>query len=565
MSKVFAIRPRPNAQECFEGYLLRLANVNGYPCPKSLLRAVGESLHQQHLKVGSEHFNTFVKKLAPMLKMSHVDLATPFRESSINYRAVKTRLKEIRSEHLNVCLECLTSNAPFINSDWKQLHVTHCEIHKRPLIDSCPVCQTPLPRSAFSLEGCSSCGTLWQDIELPAQESIPDYQTSYNGVCKLEKRVKLERLYFAATCIHQATNFSITSYRKLRLDLKSSRHVFSLAHQAAISTVFNAGLLGKIQNAVTAPLNFYSRQHLEKFCPHPLVKISDEPASQPNNIINLLPFNVSTGATVDEKQLRALTGLDKQSVFTFIDLELITSNGSNSHRYNLSDADRVMTRLHAHAAKFTFPNDKRELISITHAAKELPKFLTKLPLVLEYFIANDLPIWRASHTALLDEMYVERDTLVEEANSSNLPILLTPATADELSKFFGLDKAKLFKMVEIYEWEKVRHTRAISYEFTDIMAFTSKYGILEQWCKTRFYPLGDAYRYLKSVGIETVSLKDEQSYNLFIYEKSPALMQALSDFEDAWLNDSNKSLLKERMRKFKPVFYSEKIKAFLNK
>lgn len=135
-----AYRPDPCDGESWPGYLLRLANHNGLRG----LRSIATLLQMTEERL----LRADIYDIGDRLRLPYPE------DGGEDGRAYRGHLKM----RTRVCPECLSSDKiPFIRSAWDSPLKLHCELHRKLLVDTCPVCFRHLSYTRASLEVCR-CG-----------------------------------------------------------------------------------------------------------------------------------------------------------------------------------------------------------------------------------------------------------------------------------------------------------------------------------------------------------------------------------------------------------------------
>jgi len=133
--------PRPYPTESLFGYILRLAEENGYPTPHRILALVG---------IRDTHFSSRRIPLRELARIAHRDLCeldqiaycTGPRQYCILGRPVANYELKARDQ-VSLCPECVRS-AGFIEAQWDLELMTGCPVHRTRLLSCCPKCHLSL-------------------------------------------------------------------------------------------------------------------------------------------------------------------------------------------------------------------------------------------------------------------------------------------------------------------------------------------------------------------------------------------------------------------------------------
>lgn len=167
LSKILLIRPYPLDDESWCGYLLRVANTNGYSGLRSIARICKLSpsqlininpvviINRLQLSVCHESQGTntgFINKL------NSSDDSSDFEVKSSRY----TRL----------CPLCIKEDhIPYLRAEWDRPTVLHCQKHFCLLLDTCPHCSSRLDIFRSSIDFCK-CGL---DLKIQTVKAVPTW------------------------------------------------------------------------------------------------------------------------------------------------------------------------------------------------------------------------------------------------------------------------------------------------------------------------------------------------------------------------------------------------------
>jgi hypothetical protein len=169
------ITPKPEKDEGFISYLLRLTEANGYDTPSWILSLSGIDYMELQWKFTfvfscSEGFKKFAKLTgnavsdligllylpAPSSKHTTCDVDYDFYGAFLN-RSV------IRPHCPKVCVKCLNESG-YCHRVWDCSLVTVCPIHECLLIDTCPKCKRRLRAIRNRMSVCA-CGCDWSELQ----------------------------------------------------------------------------------------------------------------------------------------------------------------------------------------------------------------------------------------------------------------------------------------------------------------------------------------------------------------------------------------------------------------
>lgn len=126
------IRPRPRTNELASGYLVRVAEGNGYSGPRELLRSIGQ--------------NRFLREhgICTALLMKKSELASLFGPFRFNRMSEVESMRNLRSDDFNHhsmrwCPACISESA-HLHGEWGLKLCCACVTHRVMLCDQCPSC-----------------------------------------------------------------------------------------------------------------------------------------------------------------------------------------------------------------------------------------------------------------------------------------------------------------------------------------------------------------------------------------------------------------------------------------
>lgn len=149
--------------EALPGYLLRLAEANGYESIAALLRAAGTNIRGLNTGYTSK-LRTDAEALAAIGRMAVGDpghlsghAATPLDGPALFLRECRVDSDAMLHERTQVCPQCLAEDG-YIREELELAPVTVCSTHKVVLVDECPDCGHSLDWKRSSLIACGHCG-----------------------------------------------------------------------------------------------------------------------------------------------------------------------------------------------------------------------------------------------------------------------------------------------------------------------------------------------------------------------------------------------------------------------
>jgi hypothetical protein len=134
--------PLPYSTESLMGYILRLAQVNGYDTPWSLLSFAG--MRQCEARTAGMR----VSKLASITNHAEDDFKPIVYSNHRNPRICCLLQHPIPTTYLRLtkpafCPFCVEEKG-FIEAHWDLAFMTGCPVHRIALLTECPKCQRPL-------------------------------------------------------------------------------------------------------------------------------------------------------------------------------------------------------------------------------------------------------------------------------------------------------------------------------------------------------------------------------------------------------------------------------------
>ena len=169
------ITPKPEKDEGFISYLLRLTEANGYDTPSWILSLSGIDYMELQWKFTfvfscSEGFKKFAKLTgnavsdligllylpAPSSKHTTCDVDYNFYGAFFNRSIIRPHCPKL-------CVQCLAESG-YCRRVWDCSLVTVCPIHKCLLLDTCPKCKRRLKAIRNRLSVCV-CGCDWSELQ----------------------------------------------------------------------------------------------------------------------------------------------------------------------------------------------------------------------------------------------------------------------------------------------------------------------------------------------------------------------------------------------------------------
>jgi hypothetical protein len=168
--------PAPNPTESLYGYILRLAEENGYASWHSVFLLAG----MPRSDIGAVGIT--VAKLARIANRSEQELE-PIRYRSPGMSSGRCRIlanpllkSDLRLKNPQICPECLMEKG-YIGVHFDLTLVTACPVHRKVLLSACPTCLQPLRWSRPGLLKCQCGASLFTQGKVsisPAEADLLD-------------------------------------------------------------------------------------------------------------------------------------------------------------------------------------------------------------------------------------------------------------------------------------------------------------------------------------------------------------------------------------------------------
>ncbi len=169
------ITPKPEKDEGFISYLLRLTEANGYDTPSWILSLSGIDYMELQWKFTfvfscSEGFKKFAKltgnALSDLIGLLYLPAPSPKNitcDGNHNFYGAFFNRSIIRPHCPKVCVKCLNEYG-YCRRIWDCSLVTVCPIHECLLVDTCPKCKRRLKAIRNRLSVCA-CGCDWSELQ----------------------------------------------------------------------------------------------------------------------------------------------------------------------------------------------------------------------------------------------------------------------------------------------------------------------------------------------------------------------------------------------------------------
>jgi hypothetical protein len=169
------ITPKPEKDEGFISYLLRLTEANGYATPSWILSLSGIDYMELQWKFTfvfscSDGFKRFAKlsgnALSDLIGLLYLPAPSPKHTTcdvDYNFYGAFFNRSIIRPHCPKVCIQCLAESG-YCRRVWDCSLVTVCPIHECLLLDTCPKCKRRLKAIRNRLSVCV-CGCDWSQLQ----------------------------------------------------------------------------------------------------------------------------------------------------------------------------------------------------------------------------------------------------------------------------------------------------------------------------------------------------------------------------------------------------------------
>ncbi len=170
-------RPKPISDESYLGYLLRLADINGYDTSKWILNKSDLKTNANLACVLLTHQKPNYERLATLSGLTVKQL------SALTYQAAGQRHVKVfgyqvrpfllRPQRPRICVACIV-NHRIAASSGISLWLRACPIHRVMLLERCPKCKRQITWFRSRVNYCP-CGADWRDgktTDLPEYECV---------------------------------------------------------------------------------------------------------------------------------------------------------------------------------------------------------------------------------------------------------------------------------------------------------------------------------------------------------------------------------------------------------
>ena len=168
------ITPKPEKDEGFISYLLRLTEANGYDTPSWILSLSGIDYMELQWKFTfvfscSEGFKKFAEltghALSDLIELLYLPAPSPKHTTcdvDYNFYGAFLNRSIIRPHCPKACVQCLAESG-YCRRVWDCSLVTVCPIHECLLLDTCPKCKRRLRAIRNRMSVCA-CGCDWSEL-----------------------------------------------------------------------------------------------------------------------------------------------------------------------------------------------------------------------------------------------------------------------------------------------------------------------------------------------------------------------------------------------------------------
>ena len=156
--------PKPKPDESIRGYLLRLAELNGFKGIRIYKNKFGLLNFDYNFFIHADSVTELFNRLAPALfttpeKLEHALLS---HWTWNIYQSNRTYLQGLFNQHCRICPLCLNEDN-YYRANWEFALTTYCEKHQCYLIDECTHCKSKITWQGGYLNKCHHCGGLFTE------------------------------------------------------------------------------------------------------------------------------------------------------------------------------------------------------------------------------------------------------------------------------------------------------------------------------------------------------------------------------------------------------------------
>ncbi|MDN3653431.1 TniQ family protein [Thalassotalea ponticola] len=542
------IRPRPQAGESVQGYVLRIAACNGFFDSKIIFQMLDLNPSETVYDVKRDRFPQFASRLAVALQLAPEDLKNHFDTTHALDKNDSTCVVKISSKKLKLCSVCIDEKDGYVKHEWQHGHITHCNEHQVMLIDSCPSCHHQLEWNSDVFAGCFRCGLRWSDYS-PLPEDIPSYQRAWLQCLPLEKEAYLDALYQAGTIVLSPSRFNVTPIARWDKTVEESVNVFSKAFSLLRSADNRSRLLKQLYAALGATVQNNLINSIKRLLQHPVEQLPSLGGCAEGIAEERCNVEVCDECLLLDGQASKLLALTPAQLKELNHgLGLSSTKVKSSYRYSLIQLQEILDRLRKQSASAIceFDDDYLTLNSISNiCAKYLFNFGDALALLLR----ENVNFHRRNDASTFADFYVSKSELImllAEHEESQYGRLLSTS---EIMAYLGTERVKVTAIASLLGWETVPVTRSsFQYQAKDVKAFTDNYVLLDKWCDVALYGKRSLNKFLIENGFQAVDGADTPHTKLHLFNKTPELLSAIEEFEREWYKSKPPRHLKHRLQ-----------------
>jgi hypothetical protein len=558
MRDCFPVRPRPKSDESICGFVVRLAKLNGFFSIKDIFRLLELKYYAVSLETSNNRFYEFIEKLAPTLNCSPDDLLAPLTDKVESFYDPGRTVMNITSQTPKVCTDCLSTQDSYIKSSWQMVHITHCEHHQMPLIDTCRDCENKLRWDADLLEGCSKCGYRWKKVDKAPIQELPMYQLMHSRFKGDALRVYLVALYAAFEYVGNPCIFIPFQSRYSSIDTVEATSLLSQAY----GLIQNSFYLTQFHRSVTSHLGkkyrFSDTPSIQKL-PHNLKSLAKFPMPLPIDkhfqfeLISEKSDYTSVLSVSQAASLLKISGTELTEITKQLSVPVVKIAKNNT--YQLKDLAAFASLL---LDRTTLADNESDTLPITMLSSVSSKFLFNYGEALRLILDKNLPLYSDKERPLFKDIFVNKNEfikLLKNQEESQFERMLSPT---DLAIYFNVNIVKIRTMAELLGWEKF-WIKGGGYLYSPraVKSFIQKFIVLDKWCNFELYGKVPLNKYLLSLGILPLVNPFDSKCKLFIYERSDSLLNAIAQFERDWHQAQPPRTLKQRFQIQKPVVLSD--------
>ncbi|MGZ5434545.1 MAG: TniQ family protein [Pyrinomonadaceae bacterium] len=165
------------SDESYLGFLVRLADINGYDTPRWILKESNLSSDADFPCVLLTHQKPNYERLASLTGLTVEQLGALTYQAAdkhhVNIFSYQVRPFLLRPQWPRICVACIRESA-YCRKQWDFSAVTACPLHRVMLLERCPKCKRPITWFRSRVSHCP-CGADWIGVktkELPESECV---------------------------------------------------------------------------------------------------------------------------------------------------------------------------------------------------------------------------------------------------------------------------------------------------------------------------------------------------------------------------------------------------------